>query len=154
MSDWKSRIDDWQAEILRKAEAKAKRKSEQEERRRSNAYSVDAHRHRWGQDHTLQAHQRRFRCHVCHKPSDGPYTAHAPRFRWISGRTAEDTGYHNAVEYETQVNWDQPTGLARCSRCHGWTCDVHLYKGICQRCALRLKPVAPQQVNDQVEEHS
>ena len=153
MDEWKTRIDDWQAEILRKAEAAAKRKSEQEERHHSNAPSVDAYRRRWGQVHSLPAHQRRFRCHICHKPSEGPYTVHTPRFRWVS-REAEDTGYHNAVEYETQVDLNRPTGLALCSRCHSWTCDVHLYKGICQRCAFRLKQVAPQQIHDHVEEPS
>ena len=152
MDDWKARIDAWQAELLRKEEAKAKRQQEQEQRRQRSAAAVDAYRRRWGQVHTLQAHQRRFRCHICHRPSDGPHTAHVPRFRWVSPDPAEGPDYQNAVEYETQVTWDQPTGLARCARCHSWTCHVHLYKGICQTCAMRLRVEAPDQVGAQVEE--
>ena len=142
MSDWKSRIDDWEADVLRKAEARAKRRDEQEERRRSRSYHVDPDRRRWGQVHTLEAHQRRFRCHICHKPSDGPYRSHVPHFTWTSSRVEEDAGYHNAVEYETHVDWERPTGLARCRKCHCWTCDAHLYKGICQECAMKLRLIA------------
>ncbi len=138
MDDWKSRIDVWEARKYSQAEAKAKTKQDKAEQLQAKPRPLDASQRRWGQAYTLAAHQRRFRCHVCRKPSDGPQTYHTLKLAWVSRRKLDDTGAGEGVEHVQHVNWNVPTGLSRCSRCHAWTCAEHLYKGVCQTCAYKL----------------
>ncbi len=137
MSDWKSRIDAWEANKHRKVEEKAKRRQEQAEHRRKTDTGAMPKR-RWGQVQTLAVHQRRFRCHICRKPSDGPQTYDMVQFAWVATRKIEDDSYRQGIEYMQHVNWDYPTGLSKCSKCHAWTCVEHVYKGMCQTCADKL----------------
>ena len=139
MDDWKAKIDAWAAGKQRHAVPRAQRRDNLVSQPEADATQSAKQRRRWGQEHTLAAHQRRFRCHVCHKPSDGPRTFSAVRLAWIS-RPAEDEGPHKGVEYEQHVEWECPTGLARCTRCHAWSCAEHLYMSICASCAGRLRP--------------
>ncbi len=138
MSDWQSRIDAWEATKYRKAEEKAKRIQEKKELLQKKLQTVDVRQRRWGQAQTLAAHQRRFRCHICRKPSAGPQTYEKVQFAWVASRRIEGDSYRDAIEYVQHVNWDYPTGLSKCSRCHSWTCVEHIYKGICQTCAETL----------------
>ncbi len=139
MDDWKARIDAWAADNQRQAAARAQRRDTLVAQVATDAPQPARHSHRWGKDRTLAAHQRRFRCHVCHKPSDGPRTFSTVRLAWIS-RTADDEGPHKGVQYVQHVDWECPTGLERCRRCHAWSCAEHLHMTICQPCAGRLRP--------------
>ena len=139
MDDWKARIDAWAADKQRQATARAQRRDNLVVQPAADAPQNARHSHRWGKDHTLAAHQRRFRCHVCHKPSDGPRTFSTVRLAWIS-RAVDGEGPHKGVEYVQHVDWECPTGLARCSRCHAWSCAEHLHLTICPTCAGRLRP--------------
>lgn len=138
MSDWKARIDAWEADKHRKLEEKAKWRQDQAEQLRGKSDSGAMSQRRWGQLQTLAAHQRRFRCHVCRKPSDGPQRYSMVQFAWVTTRKIEDDSYRQGVEYMQYVNWDYPTGLIKCSKCQAWTCVEHLYKGMCQTCADKL----------------
>jgi hypothetical protein len=137
MDDWRTRIDAWEAHP-------AKHRRTQRDRhivpvqRAALAAAAAPKAHRWGQDASLAAHQRRFRCHICHAPSRGPYTYTTHRLYWISCPDPDDNHGHDGVEYIQHTNWEQPTGLTRCAKCHAWTCLNHVYKGICQTCGTRL----------------
>ncbi len=141
MDDWKARIDAWADEKQRQTAARAQRRDRLVAQPATDAPQGTRHPHRWGQEHTLAAHRRRFRCHICHRPSDGPRTFSTVRLAWIS-RPADDEGPHNGVQYEQHVDWECPTGLGRCTRCNAWSCSDHLHMAICPTCAGRLPPVS------------
>jgi hypothetical protein len=139
MDEWKAQIDAWEADQRRHAAALAEQATpgvlpDPGQPRRTGPAR------RWGQEHSLAAHQRRFRCHICHHPSDGPRTFSTVRLGWIAAR-AYDAEPHHGVAYEEHVDWECPTGLTRCARCDAWSCAAHLYKGICPRCAGKLRPL-------------
>jgi hypothetical protein len=71
----------------------------------------------------LRKHQEDFKCHVCGKPSPAPNT-------FLPNPT------HPIVP--AALDWESPTHLERCVRCHEWTCDDHIYKRVCRTCAETL----------------
>jgi hypothetical protein len=103
--DWRDEIDKRLAELERREVEKHLR-----EKQEDFEYSFER---------LMERHRRRFRCHICRKPSEGP------RLRYDS------IGPVSTV-------WDAPTGLSKCSRCEKWTCPDHLHRGYCKRCAYRI----------------
>ncbi len=75
----------------------------------------------------LKQHQARFYCHICGKPSPGPYQY------W------DDYG-ENGQQYSSfhVTDYNMPTELVQCARCHKWTCTnadpPHLVNGVCIKC--------------------
>lgn len=137
MDDWRTRIDTWEAHQAQRSRATHGLRGVPLQPA-GNAASLPSRAHRWGQVPTLAAHQRRFRCHICRAPSRGPHTYTTRRFSWISQLDPDDDSCPDGVKYVQHTNWEQPTGLARCAKCHAWTCLEHLYKRICQPCGARL----------------
>lgn len=72
-----------------------------------------------------------FQCHFCGVRSKEP---------GISIHTTTTSDYGVATgSYDTKyIDWDKPADLKKCSICNEWTCKIHLYKGICQKCAEKL----------------
>ncbi len=143
---WRSSMDDWQARIEQWVETHpTSRRSSTSRRSVATVPSetmaprvTEARRARWGQVQTIAAHQRRFRCHICHTSSSGPYISTSPHLYWVSPPQTDHDRCYGGVEYEQHMNWERPTGLVRCIRCHAWTCTEHLYKQICQTCGYKL----------------
>jgi hypothetical protein len=54
----------------------------------------------------LEKHMRKFRCHICTKPSKGP---------------CEDQSKPG------KYYWNQPKGLFQCSECGKWACLNHIH---------------------------
>ncbi len=69
--------------------------------------------------------RRKFRCHICGKPCDGP------RLLPVRGEAADTS--------ELYEDWSAPGGLSQCAICRQWTCAEHLEHGICRRDAARLR---------------
>jgi hypothetical protein len=138
MSDWKARVDAWE-ELKQRKRKTAQQGRTLTAQSQQNIKPTAKHHPRWSQVPTLAVHQRRFRCHVCRTPSRGPHISTTVEFGWVSSWKDTDEPYYEGIEYVQHVNWDQPTGLWRCVRCHAWTCGDHLYKTICQRCADKLE---------------
>lgn len=137
MDDWPARIKTWEAHQAQRPPVTPGQQAAPLQPA-GRAASPASRPHRWGQVPTLAAHQRRFRCHICRTPSRGPHTYTAPRFSWIARPDPGDERDHDGVEYVQHTNWEQPTGLARCAKCHAWTCLEHMNKRRCQLCRARL----------------
>src|SRR2546421_457980 len=123
MSDWKARIDQWQAQKRDEAEEKQRRAKAEQERR-------EAEQERREYEKRLKDHQKRFHCHICGTASSGPY------------RYEELDDSIDGTRYLWRTNWDRPHNLDRCSRCGKWACisnPEHIYNGICERCASKLR---------------
>lgn len=130
-NDWRSRIDERIDEFHRRQreEEERKRKAEEERidrqmKKRQEELLAEIRRE---DQRDLARHQRRFRCHVCGKPSKGPHVSRS--IEWHGDSGGGETWYRN---------WDTPTGLKKCDRCSKWTCEEHIYRGICSRCASKL----------------
>ena len=71
-----------------------------------------------------------FRCHICGKPAKKPYIVVTTTHENADGMHLDST--------HSEENWEQPGDLTRCSECRNWTCEEHVYKGICQTCAEKM----------------
>lgn len=123
---WRDKVD--QADERRRQEERRRREREDEAIARENA-AIDRQYER-----KLEKHQRRFQCHVCGKPSDGPVD------KLVGER---DEQRDDGSEFRTygiyEPDWGTPTGLVRCTRCNKLTCDDDIYRGICKTCAERIQ---------------
>lgn len=112
MSDWKSEID---ARLNAEKEEERRRKETDRERQRKDQEAALAKR--------LERHQRRFKCHICGKPSSSPYIF---------------THSYMGNSTETREDWDAPGDLESCRRCRRLTCAKHIHQGICMNCAKSI----------------
>jgi len=82
----------------------------------------------------LKQHQARFYCHICGKPSPQPYQY------W-------DSQGENGQLYSSflVMDYNKPTELVQCVRCHKWTCTAHMENGVCKKC-LENPPESVSQV--------
>lgn len=95
MDDWKAQIDAWEPGKHRRAQGRSEHVSVHD----APETQASVHRRRWGQEHTLAVHQRRFRCHICSKPSAGPRAYSAVRLAWTAKRL-NDEDWPSGVAYE------------------------------------------------------
>jgi hypothetical protein len=121
MSNWHRELD---REMQARREAEEKRKVEEKARLKKEREEQEAEVARI----RLQAHQLKFRCHICGRPSDGP------RYDtlWNTDPTPRCPAY---IIYSS---WDIPSGLKKCSICDRCACydkpeDLHISHGICKR---------------------
>jgi hypothetical protein len=114
MDDWKSKIDRWQ---------------NAEENRRKQRQLIAEEKKRRKEEIQLAKHKKKFKCNICRIPSLGPVA--------VSDNSGGEYGIP-AYEIFRYYKWDKPTGLARCHRCRKWTCEEHIYEGICMKCAAKL----------------
>lgn len=133
MTDWRDKA---QAISERISEKRCKEKMASEQTEIERAKQI------YGKN--LARLQKRFKCHVCGKPSSYPHYEGSS-----SGNSEEDPkpGY---------PNWNKPGDLEKCSMCRNWVCKDHINhathyhhgcpfgsvttdpNGICQRCAEKL----------------
>jgi hypothetical protein len=124
MSNWHRDMD---RKLQAQQEAEAKHKAAEEARQKKQQSEQRARE----RERQLRRHQRKYKCHICGAPSDGP-TRH--RSIWM-GEAGD-----RYVEYDS---WADPAGLQQCSICGKWACcdgseDPHihgpLYRRVCKRC--------------------
>ena len=109
--DWKKKIDD--EERARKVEQEKREMKSHEIARREHGVKV-------------QELGQKFRCHVCNRP------AQRPGKQSVEIRMGIDTSYFE------EDDWSKPADLWQCSKCDQWTCEEHIYKGICKECAEKM----------------
>ncbi|SRR6266516_6655523 len=103
--DWKKR---YEADLARQRQEAARAEEA------SRAAQEAAERREY--QRKLPEHQRRFRCHVCGKPSSGPGSLVLTDF------PGDDT-----------LDWNIPTDLWYCQICKKLTCSDCMYDGICRK---------------------
>ena len=75
-----------------------------------------------------EQHVKDFQCHICKKPSDGPF------MQTTTVETFTDFGFGSFFNFY-DPDWNTPTGLEVCKECGQWTCFEHLnHEKICQLC--------------------
>lgn len=125
--NWKDNVDGF---FRRKEEQK--RLEQQRQQLENERQRIEAQKREeevWAKN--LANLQRRFKCHVCGKPSSTPQkTEHDTR--------QYDYGIVTGGSVWVETNWDVPGDFIQCSMCQKWTCDAHIHRGICQRCAEKL----------------
>jgi len=120
MSDlWKNKID----EYIKK----------REERNQEEMARLRARREQKRESNQLAEFQERFFCHICHRPSSGPFEQ--PDHSEVSnpgdylGKVTWFRGY---------TDWNKPGDLILCEICHQYTCFQCSRKDICRTCAAKL----------------
>lgn len=126
MFDWKRKIDDDEA----RKEAARRAREEQEKQQRLAQEQEREKREKQEYERKLREHQRKFKCYICGKPSNGPVKSERVSY------DGESCTHVRSVNFYT--DWDDPTGLTRCNECRNWCCNLHIYRGICQKCAEKL----------------
>ncbi|MBI2113260.1 MAG: hypothetical protein HYT50_01620 [Candidatus Wildermuthbacteria bacterium] len=112
MDKWKSQLD---AHLKVKEEQDRKREASRREQIRKDMEAARAE--------ALRKLGRRFKCHVCGKPSSAPYLA---------------TTNFMGNSTESHEIWDTPGDLEKCRRCGKWTCSEHMHQNFCMHCAQRV----------------
>ncbi len=109
--EWQRRIE---IEARRQADSERIRKEEEEKRKKAEREAADKA--------ALQAHQAKYRCLVCGRPSEGP------------------TLYSSGSVWSVREDWNNPRGLTRCKICSQWVCFSNscYYMGVCKNCGGRL----------------
>lgn len=114
MSDWRERAEqiarrraEKDAEINAKKQEKIKRDVARREQMRRDANESEK-----------AIYGRRFKCHVCKRPSTGPTIT-------------------EVAEMQPSIDMNNPVDRTRCRsrNCGKWTCDECLHNGICRKCA-------------------
>ncbi len=123
MVDWKGRIDEY----------KVKKEQEEEEREDAKKRALKE-KEELETQRLLQELGKKFKCHICKIPSKKPYRS--------PGRNGEkfsdgEIGFWPDTP-EGSDQWDKPGDLFKCSNCDKWSCEEHIYKRICMKCAERL----------------
>ncbi|HET7098629.1 MAG TPA: hypothetical protein VFI61_00105 [Patescibacteria group bacterium] len=115
MSDeWKKLVDD-----------KIEREHQQEVTKKQKAENKVAWMYRLEYAIRFWLLQHIFFCHICHTHATKP------------AKQEIDVGDYKAPDVID--DWSQPGDLEQCVKCCKWTCEEHIHKGICQKCAIRLK---------------
>jgi hypothetical protein len=125
MRDWKSDMD---RKLEERCKAEEKREADRKaaEQRRLAEEKREAERRYVSE---VKAHMRRYKCHICCEPSEGPTYVEAYRYQDFSDEIARNR-YVDA-HYE----WDMPIGLRKCTICGKWCCEErHINKDVCERC--------------------
>ena len=113
--DWKKRIDHWEEKERLKKEEQERKEKQRKAKQIDFMFELAKFAHLWN---------LRFRCHICGKTSPEPVSV------WDDPPEANST--------YLGLDWNTPTNLHKCNRCDKWTCDDHLYRGICAKCARKL----------------
>lgn len=71
-----------------------------------------------------------FRCHICKTFATKPHRS------WNGGEAYSGYGYVSSGSWD--IDFSRPDDLWQCSKCNKWTCEEHIYKGICQICAEKM----------------
>lgn len=121
MSDWKEEYTKRESEKARLAEQKRKEEELERTLREREENQRELQR-------KLERHMRKFKCHICGKPSRGP-----------DQPTFYGPGNENPSSWGGPTYWDRPTELYKCQECGKWACWEHTlhrshndYK--CMRC--------------------
>jgi hypothetical protein len=121
-------MSNWKTDMERKLQAQRDAEAQREAERRAGAERVAEQRQaKQARENAklLATHQRRFKCHICGRPSDGP-----AQTKIISvDQSRGDDDYRNVYGDD----WDEPINLIRCSVCNNWSCDDDIAQGVCKR---------------------
>jgi len=107
---------DWKKQFEEERQRRQKQRLEEDRARQ------EAEEARWERHAAIEFanFQRKYKCHICGKPSEDMRT-----YDWVveDGNMVRD-------------DFDQPYpgDLAMCQNCRRWTCYAHLYEGVCRRC--------------------
>lgn len=120
--DWELKIERARLQEIEDAKRKKQQQEEFEQKRRDQERRDRARLDKEKYDHLLVAHQQRFRCNVCSKPSAYPYG-------YTSG---------GIVRPPDECDWSKPGDFEICRICKKWVCRDHIHAGVCKSCAYKL----------------
>jgi hypothetical protein len=128
MDDWRNRINHHLDEQERQRNQNKQDRLREEQKYHEKRQAEEKRKADY--DRKLVRLQKKFKCHVCNTPSQGPKVRTLYRTEY---RGYGEVGSNVEVESGMKIFWNTPGDLNLCEHHQKWTCRACLHRGICKK---------------------
>jgi hypothetical protein len=130
MDDWRNRINHHLDEQERQRNQNKQDRLREEQKYHEKRQAEEKRKEQADYDRKLVRLQKKFKCHVCNTPSQGPKVRTLYRTEY---RGYGEVGSNVEVESGMKIFWNTPGDLNLCEHHQKWTCRACLHRGICKK---------------------